>query len=184
MDFGRKSYVKNYFDKKLSASMTVEAAFLVPIVIFVLFALLYLTFELHDRVRLESVMERALLKGNFRGIYEEGVSYKEEENRIYEYLECELEEKFFVFQFKEAVCKVDSFVVEIKIVMEKRLSLNPVKRFLGEETQVILERKRILHKPEESVRIYEGLRLFVEHGEDGEFVEKYAENNEAAFQGE
>ena len=52
-------------DKKLNASMTVEAAFIIPIVIFIIFALMYLAFQLHDRVRMETVMERALGKGDF-----------------------------------------------------------------------------------------------------------------------
>ena len=194
--------VKN---KKLDASMTVEAAFVVPIVIFVIFALMYLTFQLHDKVRLETVMERALGKGDFlvsqRG-REDGSaydyenvnkngnwgyfrsSYKKQQEAITDYLKEELGKGFFTFQMEHVNCEINGFNVQIKIVMKKMMSLHPVKNFLGESSYVTLERKKVLHSPEELLRVMDGLGIVMDYAEDTEFVKNHVVKNKTALEKE
>lgn len=44
--------------KKLKGSTTVEAAFVMPIIIFCIFAMLYLGFDLHDQVCITSILDQ------------------------------------------------------------------------------------------------------------------------------
>ena len=192
-------------DKKLSASMTVEASFVIPMVIFVIFALMYQAFHLHDRVRMETVMERALGKGDFlvsqRGgekgssyeyenINEKGnwgyfqSDYKELEEEVGNYLKEELERGFYTFQIERCICKIDGFTLQIKIIMRKTISFHPIKNFLGEASYVILERKRVLHSPEELLRVREGLDIMIEYAEDAQFAKNHVVNNKAALEKE
>ncbi len=191
--------------KKLKASMTVEAAFLIPVVIFVIFALMYLTFYLHDRVRMEKVLETALGKGDFlvvqRGATDGGSfeyagineksnwgyfqsAYKEQEEEIIRYLNAELENGFFVFDKEKVVCEIDGFVIKIEINMKNTITLNPVKHFLGDEAVVRLERERVFHNPEEIIRVYEGLKIIMSYAEDAEFAKKYVAKNRTALEKE
>ena len=185
--------------------MTVEAVFVVPIVIFVIFALMYLTFELHDKVRMETVMERALGKGDFlvsqRG-REDGSAcdyesvnkngnwgyfrsnYKEQEEAITDYLKEELGKGFFNVQMEKVICEINGFHIQIKIVMRKSVSLHPIKNLLGESSYVTLERKRILHSPEEMLRVMEGLGVIMDYAEDTEFVKNHVVKNKTALEKE
>lgn len=185
--------------------MTVEAVFVIPIVIFVIFALMYLTFYLHDRVRVETIMEKALGKSDFlvlqRGNisgnscnYEEineeknwgyfQGSYEKQEEEIKEYLEGELNKGFFLLDIKDMDCEIDGFAVKIKIEMRETISLNPVKSFWGEEDVFKLERERILHSPEEILRIFEGLEMVMNYAEDFNFIKNYIANNKAVLEKE
>ena len=185
--------------------MTVEAAFIIPIVIFIIFALMYLAFELHDRVRMETVMERALGKGDFlvsqRG-REDGSpfeyekvnkngnwgyfrsDYKELEEEIRNYLKEELEKGFYTFQAEKIICEVNGFTVQIKMVMRKRMSFHPIKNFLGESSYVTLERKRVLHSPEELLRVMDGLDIIINYAEDAQFAKNHVVKNRTALEEE
>lgn len=164
--------------KKLQASVTVEAVFVVPVVIFVIFALMYLTFYLHDRVRTETIMEQALGRGDFLVLHRENISgdscdyaeinhpdnwgyfqssYQKQEEWIEQYLEMELKEGFFIFDLKEWNCDINGFEIRIKVEMSQTISLNPIKSFWGEESLFVLERERQLHNPEEIKRAFVGL---------------------------
>ena len=68
--------------------------------------------------------------------------------------------------------------------MKENVSLNPVKKLGSGEGLVILERERILHNPEEVLRVYEGLKIVLNYVEDARFVKNYLANNKAAFEKE
>lgn len=192
-------------DKKLNASMTVEAAFVIPIVIFVIFALMYLAFWLHDRVRLETVMEKALGRGDFLvsqrgeidgsscdyenlnksgnwGYFRSDYKAMEEEIRIY--LEEELAKGFYTFQREKVLCEINGFTVQIKIVMHKKMSFHPIKNFLGESSYEVLERSRVLHSPEELLRVRDGLDIIIDYAEDAQFAKNHVVKNKTALEKE
>ena len=164
--------------------MTVEAAFIIPMILFIIFSLMYLTFHLHDKVRLETVIEQALGKDCEEDWEYENGSYKEQEEERIKYLEKELETGFFLLEKNQVSCEINGFSVKIKIVMKENVSLNPVKKLGSGEGLVILERERILHNPEEVLRVYEGLKIVLNYVEDARFVKNYLANNKAAFEKE
>lgn len=184
------------FKRRVEASVTVEAAFVVPIVLFVIVALIYLTFYLHDRVRLEEVVESALRQGNLLVVQRSlldgksvdyskcnelgnwgywKISYGTEELQIKEYLEGELEQGFFFLSKESVSCEVNGFLIEVKVKMRGKISLNPIQNFWKSEPEVTLKRSIPIHNPEEVLRIYEGLQIIVESTESAEFIKNYME---------
>jgi len=191
--------------KKLNASMTVEAAFIVPIVLFIIFALMYLAFNLHDRVRMETVLEKALGKGDYVvaqrsdtdggaidydslneknnwGYFRSGNKQQEEEIR--KYIEEELEKGFFILEKEKILCETDGFAVKIEIMMRQKVTLNPVKALLGEEEMIRLKRVKNIHNPEEIIRIFEGLEMVINYEEDAEFAKNYVANTQTTLEKE
>lgn len=191
------------FKKRKEASITVEAAFIVPIVIFVVLALIYLTFCLHDRVKLEEVVERALGQGNllaaeraeiegapcnYKMINQSGnwgyfkVSYENEEEALRGYLEEQLNHGFFILNVESVSCKVNGFQAEITVKMKGKISLNPVKNMLGKTTEFVLKRTVSIHNPEEAKRAYEELQIAIDHIGDFNFVKGYMRKLESTLE--
>lgn len=191
-------------EKQKEASITVEAVFVIPIVIFTIFALIYLAFYLHDRVRTEEIVERSfnqaepfitqrsaiggapweyenLNKAGSWGYFRD--SSQEQEKKIYEYLEEELSHGFFLLEPERIICKTEGFVLKIQVNMKGRISLNPVKSFLGETPEFVLERKIPLHSPEEVLRVYDGLEIVMDHIDAFHFAKNHADRNKAVLEG-
>ncbi len=160
-------------EMKKEASITVEAAFVIPIVLFVIFALVYLTFYLHDRVRTEEIVEKALGKGailitqratiegtayDYENINQSGnwgyfkASYDEQEKTISKYLEEESQQGFFLLDAQQITCETNGFSVTVKVKMKGKISINPVKNFWKNTPEFVLERSVPLHNPEEVLR--------------------------------
>lgn len=183
-------------EKQEEASVTVEASFIIPIVIFVVIGLIYFTFYLHDKVRLEEVLEKALGQGNFivtnrsqiNGvsfsydvINEDGNwgyfinSYEDKESKLLAYLNEELEKKFFFLKKQSVSCEINSFSVHIEISMKGKISINPLHRLWKQKNQIMLEQKRTFHNPEEILRVYEGLKFIMDNISEFTFAEKHIE---------
>lgn len=186
------------------ANITVEASFIIPIVLSVIFALLYLTFYLHDRVRAEVIVERALGKGNFLiaqrsdtdgsfyGYENNGqrakegyfkASYEEQEAVLLEYLEKELEKGFCLLHTKQLTCETEGFSLKVKVKLEGKFSWNPIKNFCGEMPEFVIERSVPLHSPEEMRRLYEGLELVMDRMEAFCFARNYISQNKSILEG-
>lgn len=197
--------MRKFEKKQLEASVTIEAVFVVPIVIFIVFALMYLALYLHDRAVTETILEEALGRGNFVVLHRGSLSgdpcnydvmnepenwgyfqssYCEQEERVEQYLKMELKEGPFISHLKKVDCIINGFAIQIRIEMEQRISLNPVKSFWGEETSFILERKRVFHNPEEILRAYEGTGITIDHEENFNFIRNYIFKNRTVLEGE
>lgn len=182
------------FLKKQEASITVEAAFIIPIVIFVIMALIYFTFYLHDRVRLEKVMEHTLGQGNLIVLNRSGLdgipfsyadinksenwgyigeSYEKLESQILEHLKEEMKTGFFFLKEEKISCDINAFSIKIKIEMETPISLNPLQSFWKDKQKIILERKRAVHNPEEILRVYEGLQFIIDDTSSFAFIKNH-----------
>lgn len=101
----------------VSGSYTIEAALILPLILFIITALIYLGFYLHDQDRLEAVINETLLIGknlvrneaqmdtgfidyevyNKRGImYSLQDNLREKREEIYNYLQLQLNKGFFI----------------------------------------------------------------------------------------
>lgn len=180
--------------RNIKASMTVEAVFVVPIVLWVIFALIYLTFYLHDLVRLEEVVEAGLRQGNFlslqrseldgNAVYYENInetgkwgywklSYETEEEKIKQYLEEELQRRFLFLTKKNVSCEINGFSVEIQIKMKGKAMIFPVIDLWRGESEIVLERTLPFHNPEEVLRIFSGLNLISDDTESNIFIKNH-----------
>lgn len=189
--------------KQQQASITVEAAFLIPIIIVAIMALIYLTFYLHDRVRLEEVVEKALGQGNFlmaQRSQAEGKacnyaylnepgnwgylrsSYETDGQEIKNYISENLNQGFFLLEEEDVFCKADGFSIVVKVKMKASISLNPVKNFWKETPEFVLERSVSIHKPEEILRAYDGLQMVIDSTSGFLFVKNYIENLKAVIE--
>ena len=180
--------------RNIKASMTVEAVFVVPIVLWVIIALIYLTFYLHDLVRLEEVVEAGLRQGNFlslqrseldgNAVYYENInetgkwgywklSYETEEEKIKQYLEEELQRRFLFLTKKNVSCEINGFSVEIQIKMKGKAMIFPVIDLWRGESEIVLERTLPFHNPEEVLRIFSGLNLISDDTESNIFIKNH-----------
>jgi hypothetical protein len=154
-------------------SITVEAAFIMPIVIFTIFALLYLAFYLHDMCRIQGTMDKTLHKAslsikhvtNFKTdeiLYEEisnrGIFYlafgstKEDENQIHNYLQQELAKGLFISTISRIVVDVSKTRITSAIEIETKVSLPGIKYIFDSLSNRIIKGEYPVHDPVESIR--------------------------------
>ena len=61
----KSNYANRSLNKKIKGSITVEAAFIMPLIILVIFSIVYLSFYLHDYCKLQGTVDLALHKAIF-----------------------------------------------------------------------------------------------------------------------
>lgn len=157
----------------LQGSMTVEAAFVMPIVIFVVFALLYLSFYLHDKCRIQGIINKTLHKtsitlkheadidtGNlsYETIGERGVFYllmgnnDMEASQIQQYLQQELSEGLFLTRIAEVDSEVGKTKVKLSVETETSVSLYWVKQLFSPLAHGTIKEDSGIHNPAETLR--------------------------------
>lgn len=164
----------NIFQKDIgNGSITVEAAFVMPIVVFTIFALIYLAFYLHDMCRIQAVMDKTLHKAGisvkhegdletgavaYENISDRGVFYlifgdtEEEETQIREYLTQQLSEGLFLSTISSIDVDVGKFNMDISIKADTEVSL-PGVRYLFEPVSITeIEGSYPVHDPAETIR--------------------------------
>lgn len=163
--------------KRWGASVTVEAAFVVPIVIFAILALIYFAFYLHDRVRAETIAERALEKGVHFSAQQPWMERIFEREAVEQVVEGDLEEELksgFFFLEKESIsCEANGLSVSIQIKMKGKISLNPVGSLWAAEPGFALERGLPIHDPPELLRAYKAMGLTMDGRQEESFVKSH-----------
>lgn len=113
-------------NRKVKGSLTLEAALIFPMVLFIIFSIIYLCFYMHDKVKIEGVINNTLLRGrnlvkyeidmdsskqnitkylnNNRVINENDNLYKEK--MIKEHLQKELEKGLFIANTTKVETKI------------------------------------------------------------------------------
>lgn len=125
------------------AYYTVEAAFVVSICVWLLFALIYGGFYIHDRVILGSVTNEMTSSRFQNG--REAVTEEWERN-----VKHELQRQLFLMQIKEV--KGDKGLLDVKMQIHYSLpiSLDRIRKiFLGDSKNAVFETARELVKPME-----------------------------------
>lgn len=161
---------------KQKGSLTVEAALIMPIVIFTLFSLIYLAFYLHDICRIQGMVDKTLNKAGlsvkheadiatgdvyYEKINDRGVFYlpfgstKGDEDSIKSYLQKELSEGLFLTDIDEIEVKAGKFDISVSVDTELRLSLRGIQKFFEPYRHRIIEGKCAVHNPAETIRMSE-----------------------------
>jgi len=157
-------------------SITVEAAFIMPVVVFCIIAIIYLAFYLHDYCRLtgtlDLVIHRACIavrheadlasgRVSYEDINDRGVFYvlmgdtKAEEERIAKYLAQELDKGLLVSRLEKSDVKVTSLSVRISVRAGTDMKLPILGETIDKITNIELQRSYPVHNPAETIRICE-----------------------------
>ncbi len=157
----QKKHQRLKHDSFLAGSITVEAAYVMPIIILILITFIYLAFYLHDICRITGEMELALHKAgvsfkhdatiktgevDYDEINDRGVFYrifgstKEKETRVNNYLKQELSEGLFLVKIKNIKVEDNKSKVTVSVVYHTKLSIPWIaKLFAPLSDQVISE---------------------------------------------
>lgn len=159
------------------ASYTVEAALIMPIIVIVIMALIYMGFYMHDKSRIQAIINsniikagliikhELLIKGNeldyinldSRGIYYPIIGdIKQEKERIINNLNNQFASNLYLAQIEDINVEVDHFNINIKVVVLMDISILKIKElFTGSGTNITISSNGRVHYPAEAVRKFD-----------------------------
>jgi hypothetical protein len=163
--------------KEVRGSYTVEAAFLFPTVLFVIIALIYMGFYLHDKASMNSTINETMLKGknlllndtnmnsgliDYDTYLKRGVLYSLEDNlgnkknEIYDYINTELSSGLLIATINQINVTVTYSNITIEVNSTMNLPFLEVKKyFTGTGTQVNLKSSAEVSSIPEFIRIFD-----------------------------
>jgi|GEM_PF-611089 len=157
-------------------SFTVEAALIMPMIIYLLFSLFYLTFYLHDINRVHGYMDKILYQTSllakhesdimsgeitYTKINQRGIFYfitgdtEMLEDDIRKYITEELSDGLFIMQVIDSQVKVDRHKLEAKIKIQTKMPRKGILTFFQPSKQTVIEKKYIVHDPADTIRMSE-----------------------------
>lgn len=163
-------------NKKLKGSFTVEAALVMPIVLFVTISLIYLSFYLHDKNRIEGTVDKALFKAmmtlkhdadietgavNYEGINDRGIFYLliGKANAMEEDIQTFLEQKLSGGLLSTEVTKVSVTAGKLKVSIvvegEFKIPIRGILDYFNPSSKLVIEVNCPIHNPAEILRISE-----------------------------
>ena len=163
-------------NRQSRGSFTVEAALLLPMIIFIMYAMVFLAFYLHDRNRLEGIVDEVLHKAaltlkheadlasgsvEYENIGDRGVFYlltgdtKEQEEEILEYLWALSDTGLFLMEVTDIQVEVNKIKVKIILKGECEIPARGILEFFHPDRIVTVEADRSIHNPSEFIRISE-----------------------------
>lgn len=165
---GRKKYIPG--------SITVEAAFVMPIVILAVFALIYLAFYLHDLCRIQGNVDLALHKAGlsvkheadiatgqvaYEDINDRGVFYllfessAEEEAELKELLEQELSKGLFLVKIGSIKVEADKLRIKASVKTDMDVKLPLFSHLFNSLPDKVIYGEYPVYNPAETIRIME-----------------------------
>ena len=163
----------NIRKNSMSGNLTVEAAYILPIVIFTIFALIYLAFYLHDMCRIQGMVDKTLHIAGFTvkheadittgevsydRINDRGVFYlvvgstEKEEKQILKYLQQELADKLFLSKIKSVKVEVGKIKITVAVEAQTKVSLPGIKYLFDQFSYTKIEGEYPVHNPAETIR--------------------------------
>lgn len=174
LSLGKHCHIFN--NKTNTGSITVEAAFVMPIVILTIFALIYLALYLHDICRIQAVTDMILYKGgltvkheanvitgevDYENINDRGIFYSllgsttEEEEQIRYYFGQELSKGLFLAKIKEVNIEVDKLKLTVSVEADINVSLPGIKYLFEPFSNTVIKGEFPVHNPAETIRCTE-----------------------------
>lgn len=157
-------------------SLTVEAAFIMPFVLLSVFAIIYLSFYLHDKCRIYGAVNQVLHKSilsikhdtdiesgevAFDQINERGVFYLPfgstdlEQERINKYLGKELKKGLFICEIISTEVMVDKLKVSITVKAKPRITILGFSNIGEPFSDINVTEQGQIHNPAETIRLSE-----------------------------
>lgn len=190
---------KNRYQTVKQASITVEAAFVMPIVIFTIFALIYLAFYLHDYSRIQGALDNALHKAainmkheadfatgetSYEDINDRGVFYlivgstAEDQSNLITYLQDKLKNSLFLLKITSIDADVGKLSTTISIEASDEIVLPYFQYLFDRYSHVRIVNSAPMHNPAETVRCAE---VILDTGSNIKGVEQLKEKLEDFF---
>lgn len=157
-------------------SITVEAAFVMPIVILTIFALIYLSFLLYDQNHIQGGVDKVLHNTcitvkhdvitntgmvDYEKIDDRGVFYfltrdtKQDNTNLENYLHQELEEGLFQFEISEIKAEVGAFQINVEVLARSKIKLPFFQGLFRQFTYSKTFASAPIHNPADTIRIAE-----------------------------
>ena len=160
--------------KTCKASITVEAAFVMPIITLTVVALLYLSFYLHDLCRIQGVVDMSLHKAglllkheaelataeiDYEHIKDQGIFnlWKEDskEEELQAYLRMKLSKGLFLTKIADIESTLDNTKLSISVKTDTRISLPWVRERMASYSHSVISGEYPIHDPAETIRVCE-----------------------------
>jgi hypothetical protein len=162
--------------KSCKASITVEAAFVMPIIILTVFALLYLSFYLHDSCRIQGAIDMTLHKAGLIIKHESDLATvkidyeqiknqetfdlwqedsKEEEQELQAYLRRMLSKGLFLTKIADIEATVESSKILISTRTNTPISIPWVRELMASNSHSVISGEYPIHDPAETIRVCE-----------------------------
>lgn len=160
----------------IRASITVEAAYVMPIVIFTIFAVIYLAFYLRDYCILQNAIDMTALKASFYAnqpsdmaedeiyydaINSRGVFYQlvgdlsPVKQQILSVLNKELENSMFLYDRISIQVEVDHYNIKISLNAKRNINLPIIGKVFNRMESTDLVSNYPIHRPAETIRSME-----------------------------
>ncbi len=155
---------------QLKGSITVEAVFIVPTILVVIFSLMYMSLILHDKVVLQTVADEALVRSNQlchqpSDVLSSEIHYsrlldtnllgekadKHKEELIY-YIDQEVKGKLLICDISNITIDLQEDFCQIDIEAVSRISLPMILKYSKNNNQVSVSQQRDFHHPENFAR--------------------------------
>lgn len=168
--------VRDKINREAGGSIVVEAAFVMPLLVLTIFALIYLSFYLHDYSRIAGAMDLVMQKAGvaikheadldtgcvyYERINERGVFYalsgdsEADERRITQLLEKELAGGLFISRISKVEVELGRLSIKIMVSAKADISLPFIKAAAGSLLDMNFEGRYPVHNPAETIRICE-----------------------------
>jgi hypothetical protein len=182
----------------LSASITVEAAFVLPIVILLILALFYLAFYLHDVCRIQGIVDGTLHKAGLmikqdgklestqidyehyidQGVFSELMDdHTELERELKDYLNRSFTEGLLLSRIEEVQTEVGRMKLSVTIRVSTTITIPWIKELMAMHSYTVISTDYPVHDPAETIRACE---VILETAEQIKGV-KYLKNKLEAF---
>jgi hypothetical protein len=160
-------------NNRKSGSITVEAAFIMPILVFAISALIYLAFYLHDVSMIQAVLDKTLHKEgvsvkhdadiitgeiSYEDINNRGVFYlifgdtSGEERELQDYLQQELSQSLFLTRITVINTEVRKFDLNISIEAETIIAIPFFQNLFNQYSKTLIKGDYPVHDPAETIR--------------------------------
>lgn len=157
----------------LEGSITVEASFIIPLVVFLMFSLIYLSFYLHDLCKIQGIINQVSHRAAFMVkhesdiasgeiAYEEiskrGVFYfllgntEKDKEQIREYLRSKLSKGLFIVKIKHMEIQLTKSKLAVDIDVSPSVSLKGFPDFFTFLKDRTLKQEYRIHDPAETLR--------------------------------
>lgn len=129
--------------KKLKGSFAIEAAFVVPIVLGIIFAMIYILYYLHDKNVVYANMQKAVISvAEGKKDYKNNSEWQED-----------MQNNLWIFKVTSGSISKDMLYINSDVGIECDLSIPVISYFLGSKQQIKLEDKYLTIHPEYMVRV-------------------------------
>lgn len=166
--------------KRVQAGFTVEASFIMPLIFYIIFALLYVGFYLYDMTALQSCLAESVWEQEVQEGYVFSSSQKRQERQEIEYrIAKKTAHSLHVLEIGNIKVSAETLCFQIEVSSRLHITLPGSKVFLrGPVSRKTVKYKRKRICPTAFARAYKGIGEVITEKEGAQEAEKHREGGE------